>query len=306
MIYVVGSINTDFAFNLSKFPRAGETVSAESLNVNLGGKGANQAVAVRKTGAPCTFIGKVGNDERGSELKRKLAETGVNTDFVTVANAPSGLAAVLVHKGNNRIVLSKGANEYLECADVSRGLGGAKAGDVLVLQLEVPLNVVAHALRVGKNKGMITVLNPAPAVPLTYEIYENAEIIAPNETETKILTGINPDCEVNLALAVKKFKDMGANNIIITLGSAGSAVAVGREITLIPAIKVKAADTTAAGDTYIGAFAAKTESGQDILSSAKFATYASALKVTRRGAAAAIPSIEETEAFIKQTNKESR
>ena len=306
MIYVVGSLNTDMSASLERFPEAGETVAAKSVLISPGGKGANQATAVAKLGGECVMIGKTGNDAFGAAMKNNLISAGVNAEHVTKADCSSGLAMILVHEGNNRIVLDGGANLRLSEQDVDRGLSAAKAGDVLMLQLEVPLNIVAHALETGKRKGMITMLNPAPAVELTNGIYENAEIITPNETETEILTGIKPDCEVNIALAVKKFRSFGARNIIITLGEAGSAVAVGNEITLLPAIKVKAVDTTAAGDTFVGATALKMHGGEDIVSAARFATAASALKVTRRGAAAAIPALSEVEEFIKAKKREEQ
>ena len=294
MIYVVGSLNTDMSASLERFPEAGETVAAKSVLISPGGKGANQATAVAKLGGECVMIGKTGNDAFGAAMKNNLISAGVNAEHVTKADCSSGLAMILVHEGNNRIVLDGGANLRLSEQDVDRGLSAAKAGDVLMLQLEVPLNIVAHALEAGKRKGMITMLNPAPAVELTNGIYENAEIITPNETETEILT------------AVKKFRSFGARNIIITLGEAGSAVAVGNEITLLPAIKVKAVDTTAAGDTFVGATALKMHGGEDIVSAARFATAASALKVTRRGAAAAIPALSEVEEFIKAKKSEEQ
>ena len=291
----------DMSASLVHFPKAGETLTAESVFVTPGGKGANQAAAVAKLGGKVTMVGKVGRDAFGPRMKENLNSFGVNTEFVTEADCGSGTAMIWVHDGNNRIVLDKGANAVISDSDIEEGLKNAKAGDILILQLEIPLSVVAYALKAGKRKGMITVLNPAPAVDLPQEIFENCEIITPNETETEILTGISPDCEVNIALAVKKFREMGASNIVITLGDKGSVVAVGKEITLVPSCKVKAIDTTAAGDTYVGALAVKLAAGEDIVSAANFASFASALKVTRKGAAVAIPTIEEVEAFTKMS-----
>ena len=299
MIYVVGSLNMDIAATLNAFPQAGETVAAQSVLVNPGGKGANQAAAIAKLGGDCTMIGKVGNDAYGAMLRDNLSSYGVHTENVSQIQGGSGVALIWVHEGNNRIVLDPGANAALTCANVDAGLANAKAGDILMAQLEVPQDVLAHALRVGKRKDMITILNPAPAVPLTHETYENSEIITPNETETELLTGIRPDCEVNVTLAVKKFREMGAQNIVITLGEAGSAVAVGKEITLVPAYTVRAVDTTAAGDTFVGTLAVRLSQGENLIDAARFAAAASALKVTRKGAAAAIPTLEEVRRFIE-------
>ena len=299
MIYVVGSLNIDMAATLTRFPKAGETVTAQSLLINSGGKGANQAAAVGKFGGDCTMIGKVGRDAFGAQMKENLRSFGVDVTHVRETDGTSGLAMILVHKGNNRIVLDAGANAALTQSDVDKGLSSAKVGDILMVQLEVPLCVTEHALRVGSRKGMITMLNPAPAVSLSRAVYETSEIITPNETETEILTGVKPDCEVHIALAVKKFRELGARNVVITLGAAGSAVAVGQEITLVPARKVKVKDTTAAGDTFVGTVAVLLSEGRDLVSAARFATYASALKVTRKGAAVAIPTRAEVETFIK-------
>ncbi|MDE6399029.1 MAG: ribokinase [Clostridiales bacterium] len=298
MIYVVGSLNMDISAQLKRFPKEGETIAAESVLVSPGGKGANQAAAIGKLGGQCAMVGKVGNDAYGENLRAHLAAYHVDVRGVTVADGKSGTAMIWVHGGNNRIVIDAGANGLLSCADVDKGLENAKAGDILILQLEVPLAVAKHALKTGARKGMLTVLNPAPAVPLSSAIYENAELLTPNETETQILTGILPDCEVNIALAVKKLRGMGARNVIITLGSAGSAVAIGQEITLVPAHKVNIIDTTAAGDTYMGALAVKLAAGDDLIAAAKFATAASALKITRKGAAVAIPTLQEVEEYI--------
>lgn len=276
-------------------PKAGETLTASSFMFSAGGKGANQAAAAQKLGGRVAMIGKVGRDAFGTQLKENLARYGVQTDAVTTADCGTGLAMITVCKGNNRIVLFPGANSALTNEDIDEGLKNAKAGDVLIVQLEVPLAVTEHALKTGKRKGMITVLNPAPAMPLTESTLGYCELVIPNETETKILTGVMPDCEVNVALAVKKLQSLGACNVILTLGGKGSAVAVGKEITLIPAKKVKVVDTTAAGDTFVGALAVRLEAGDDVVTAAKYATCASAVKITRRGATDAIPSMREVE-----------
>lgn len=300
MIYVVGSLNMDLTAVVSRMPKAGETLAADSFLFSAGGKGANQAAAAQKLGGGVAMIGKVGNDAFGAELKENLSKYGVRTDCVKTADCPTGLAMITVCRGNNRILLYGGANQTLTNADIDEGLRDAKAGDVLMAQLEVPLSVTEYALKVASRKGMITILNPAPAVPLAPSLVELCELIIPNETETEILTGVMPDCEVNVALAVQKLQSMGARNVIITLGSKGSAVAVGKEITLIPAKKVRVVDTTAAGDTFVGAVAVRLTMGDDIVSAAQFATCASAVKITRRGATSAIPSISEVEDAIKK------
>lgn len=298
MIFVVGSLNMDLTAVVPHVPKAGETLAAESFIFTPGGKGANQAAAAKRLGGEVSMIGKVGKDAFGAQLKENLASYGVNTACVTEADYATGLAMITVCRKNNRIVLYGGANRALEAEDIDEGLKSAKAGDILMVQLEVPLAAVEHALKVANRKGMVTILNPAPAVPLPSSVLEKSELIVPNETETQILTGILPDCEVNLALAVQKLQSMGARNIILTLGEKGSAVVVGKEITLIPAKKVKVVDTTAAGDTYLGALAVRLGEGADLVTAANYATLAAALKITRRGATSAVPSKEEVKAAI--------
>ncbi len=295
MIYVLGSVNMDLVFNLPYMPVGGETLRSDAFNTFCGGKGANQAVAGAKLGAKIEMIGKVGSDSYGEAMKKNLEAFGVGTQFVKVSEGSSGLALILVENGQNRIILDGGANYRMTCADIDEGLKGAKAGDILIAQLEMPLSVVAYALKKAKEKGMTTFLNPAPACELTDDIYSNIDIIAPNETETKILTGVDPVDIVHIALAVKKFYSKGVKNVIITLGARGAAVSHEMNITEIDALKVKVVDTTAAGDTFVGAVCNRLEKGWDIVEACRFANCASSITVQRAGAAISIPTIEEVE-----------
>lgn len=189
MIYVLGSINMDMVANVPYMPKSGETLSADKFYTNPGGKGANQAVAIAKLGGEVKMIGKVGNDAFGAPLKEHLSAFGVNVDFVTRAETNSGLAMIIVEKGDNRIILDKGANYAITEKDVDEGLFDAKEGDVLVMQLEIPLEIVEYAARLAKSKNMTVVLNPAPAVKLNENLMQYVDIVAPNESEAEILTG---------------------------------------------------------------------------------------------------------------------
>ena len=204
MIYVLGSINMDMVARVPHMPVGGETLTADKYYVNPGGKGANQAVAIAKLGGKVAMIGKVGSDETGDALKNNLKAMGVDESMVTRADVPSGIAMIIVEGGENRIILYKGANHSVTKADVDEGLKNAKPGDALVMQLEIPLETVTYAAAVAKQKGMLVLLNPAPAVPLGEELLKNVDIIAPNETETEILTGVGLDSDVHIALGVKK------------------------------------------------------------------------------------------------------
>ena len=299
MIYVLGSINMDMVARVPRMPVGGETLTADKYYVNPGGKGANQAVAIAKLGGKVAMIGKVGSDETGDALKNNLKAMGVDESMVTRADVPSGIAMIIVEGGENRIILYKGANHSVTKADVDEGLKNAKPGDALVMQLEIPLETVTYAAAVAKQKGMLVLLNPAPAVPLGEELLKNVDIIAPNETETEILTGIGLDSDVHIALAVKKLYQLGVKRVIITMGSRGSIVAEGQTITPVEPRKVKAVDTTSAGDTFVGATVLRYLDGDTLEDAARFASVASSITVTREGAAQSIPTLEEVKKVIE-------
>ncbi|HCS94418.1 MAG TPA: ribokinase [Clostridiales bacterium] len=299
MIYVLGSINMDMVARVPRMPVGGETLTADKYYVNPGGKGANQAVAIAKLGGKVAMIGKVGSDETGDALKNNLKAMGVDESMVTRADVPSGIAMIIVEGGENRIILYKGANHSVTKADVDEGLKNAKPGDALVMQLEIPLETVTYAAAVAKQKGMLVLLNPAPAVPLGEELLKNVDIIAPNETETEILTGVGLDSDVHIALAVKKLYQLGVKRVIITMGSRGSIVAEGQTITPVEPRKVKAVDTTSAGDTFVGATVLRYLDGDTLEDAARFASVASSITVTREGAAQSIPTLEEVKKVIE-------
>ena len=298
MIYVLGSINMDMVANVPYMPKSGETLSADKFYTNPGGKGANQAVAIAKLGGEVKMIGKVGNDAFGAPLKEHLSAFGVNVDFITRAETNSGLAMIIVEKGDNRIILDKGANYAITEKDVDEGLFDAKEGDVLVMQLEIPLEIVEYAARLAKSKNMTVVLNPAPAVKLNENLMQYVDIVAPNESEAEILTGISPAGDVEIALTVKKLYALGAKRVIITLGGRGSVISEGQSITYIKPRKVKVVDTTSAGDTFIGAFVLKFAGGASAVEAANFASVASSITITREGAANSIPTLKEVQEVI--------
>lgn len=298
MIFVLGSINMDIVARVPYIPKQGETMNADKFYVNQGGKGANQAVAIAKMGGQVKMIGKVGSDAFGVELKQTLLSYGVDITNVGDSKVNSGLAMIIVYENDNRIILDAGANYDVTEKDVDDGLKDAKEGDILIMQLEVPLNIVEYASVKAKEKGMITILNPAPAKELSDLTLANTDILAPNESETEILSGVCPNGDVELALAAKALYRKGVKKLLVTLGSRGSAVIEGQNITYVPAKKVNAVDTTSAGDTFVGATALMLSTGKTLLESAQFATYASAITVQREGAAQSIPTLEEVQAFI--------
>lgn len=299
MIYVLGSVNYDMNLNVKRMPEEGETLLADGYSSGLGGKGANQAIAVAKLGGShsVSFIGSVGNDEIGKYLVVQLNKYGVDTSFIRKVGFESGRAVVIRHGGNNRIIVIRGANAYLGASDVDRALKNAGKGDTLLCQLEVPADVVAHALEFAKGRGMTTVLNPAPAIKLSERVYANSDVIIPNETETKLLTGINPSGTGATERAIKKLHSFGASYVIITQGSSGCTASDGQSIVHVPALPVKVVDTTAAGDTFVGAFAITyPKAGRlNFIEAVNFATRAASVTVTRLGAASSIPTFDEVQ-----------
>ena len=298
MIYVLGSLNMDMVAAVSYMPVNGETMSADRFYVNCGGKGNNQAVAIAKLGGAVRMIGKVGPDANGSVMKSNLVSSGVDATFVTEGCSPSGIAMIIVENGDNRIILSAGANYDITEEDVDEGLGEAQKGDYLIMQLEVPLEIVEYAAALAKKKGMTVILNPAPAVSLPECLLCNVDIICPNESEAKILTGIDIVDDVSLALTVKTLYKIGVKQVVITMGSRGAIVTDGYEITQIAPRKVEVVDTTGAGDAFFGAMTLMLASGKSIVEAGRFASVASSITITREGAAKSIPMLAEVEKVI--------
>lgn len=303
MIYVLGSINNDITVEVERLPKKGETVIADGCRMGLGGKGANQAVAVARLARKyddgrksVQMIGRVGKDGVGEQLINKLDEYGVGTDFVREVNRSTGTAVVTVSGKDNRIMVYSGANLGLSKSDVDEALQNATSADTLLCQLEIPLYIVAYALRKARSIGMTTILNPAPAKELPDDFYGNIDIIAPNETETQTLTGIMPKTFDQQVEAMRAFHSRGIKYVVLTLGDKGAAISDGdRIMTAIPARKVAVADTTGAGDTFIGALALTYPhiGMYSFKEACIFANRAASITVSRRGSSESIPTFEE-------------
>lgn len=299
-IYIIGSLNMDLVIRAPRVPEAGETLSGEGFMTNPGGKGANQAVAVAKAGGEAYMVGCVGR-EFGKELSDALTQYGVHTDYVRAEeDVSSGIAVIVVADGDNRIILDAGSNARADEALVDRALATAQAGDYLLLQLEIPLSTVGYALKRAKERGMITVLNPAPAAKLGKAALACCDWFTPNQTEAQFYTGIFPSDEESIRACAEKLSGMGVRNVLVTLGTEGSACVSGGTFYRTNAVPAKALDTTAAGDTYVGAFVTRLSEGADIETAMRFASTSSAITVTRRGAQCAIPVRSETQAYAKE------
>ncbi len=299
-IVVFGSVNTDMTIRAERIPAPGETVLGGDFLVNPGGKGANQAVAAARACGRVCLIGRVGDDFFGREALRNLTEAGVDTAHLkTDSDKPSGAALILIDaKGENCIAVASGANAALSAGDADDARNVIESADTLLLQLESPLEAVVYAASIAHAKGVRVVLNPAPAQKLPPNLLAMLDYITPNETEAQLLTGIAVTDDASAQAAARALQVAGVKNVIITLGSRGALLAVGTDKPVfIPAYKVEAVDTTAAGDVFNGAFVVALAEGQTPEAAVRFGAAAAAISVTRRGAQASAPCRTEIDKF---------
>jgi ribokinase len=298
-IVVVGSSNTDMILKLARIPRPGETILGGEFITAAGGKGANQAVAAARAGGDVTMIARVGRDIFGERAIDGLIENGIQVDYVSYDKAPSGIALIFVSKdGENSIGVGSGANANLAPADVRKGKAAFAAADVVLMQLETPLETIQAAADLADASRAMVILNPAPARPLPDKLLKKVSILTPNETETELLTGINVGDEASCKQAAGILLRKGVKTLIITLGSRGAFVATATEAQLVPGFKVKQIDTTAAGDTFNGALAVALSESQPLVNAVRFANAAGALSVTRLGAQPSVPTRREIEKLL--------
>jgi len=299
-IAVIGSNMVDLVTYVDRMPARGETVEAPSFEMGHGGKGANQAIAAAKLGAQVLMVTKVGDDMFADNTIRNLQKFGVDTTHVgRVAGKSSGVAPIMVEpSGENSILIIKGANNDLLPADVERAGADLKTCDLILLQLEVPLETVYAALAFGKAHNVPTLLNPAPATPdLDRRKVGDASFFVPNETELAILTGMPVETEAHIAAAARSLIAQGVGTVIVTMGSRGALLATPTLIEHIAPIAVKAIDTTGAGDAFVGSFARYFAAGETLQSALAYAVRYAADSVTRRGTQKAYATEEEFRRF---------
>ena len=301
-IIVVGSSNTDMIIKLDHIPRPGETILGGEFVTAAGGKGANQAVAAARAGGKVTFVARVGRDMFGDQAIAGFEKEKINTDHVSRDKfKPSGVALIFVAKdGENSIAVAGGANNGLSATDVKKAKANIADAGMLIMQLETPLEAVQAAADLAAKAGVRVILNPAPARVLPDELLKKISIITPNETEAELLTGINVDSDQAASQAADKLLARGVKTVIITLGSRGAFVVGDGVKKLVPGFKVKAVDTTAAGDTFNGALAVALVEGQTLTSAVRFANAAAALSVTRLGAQTSVPKRKEIEKMLNK------
>ena len=282
----------DLAIRSKYFPQEGETLSGDSFTTCPGGKGLNQAIAIAKLGGKVHFLGAIGNDSFGKEMKDELVSHGVDTSNIKIVDeSPSGVAVIIVVDGNNRIVLDLGANLKIKEKDINRFLLPAKSGDIFLSQLENNIDATLYALREAKKKGLITILNPAPANVRIMEAKSSIDYLIPNEIEAVHLSNSSLD---------DAYEKIGIRSLIITLGEKGYRYQDSNGIISGRAIEVRAIDTTGAGDAFVGAFAYELSSDEDIRSSLRFACLAASISVTRQGSSKSSPTLAEMKTYLEK------
>lgn len=300
MITVVGSLNMDLLVEVPRFPAPGETLVGHNFRHTAGGKGANQACAVAKLGAPAFLIGAVGCDAFGDEMLAGLKASGVNTSgVVRRTEGASGTALIVLDaSGQNQIVVAAGANGTLTAADVHRHESHIRASRALLVQLETPLESVTAALRLARAAKVLTILNPAPFIPLADEVLRLCDFVIPNENEASQLTGVAVHDLASASVAAQTIRERSRANVLITLGANGVWLATDAFTGHVAAFRVEAVDSVGAGDTFIGAFAVRLAEGAEVREAARFGCAAAAIAVTRRGAQAGQPTRAEVEALL--------
>ena len=298
-IWVVGSSNTDMVIKTGHLPRPGETVLGGTFFMNPGGKGANQAVAAARMGGKVSFVCKTGNDIFGHQSQLLFEEEGIDTSYVFSDPVhPSGVALITVdEKAENCIVVASGANAHLLPQDLSETGKDIDEAYILLMQLEIPLETVEYVAKTAFEKNKKVILNPAPARTLPASLLRHLYMITPNETEAEIITGVEITDEASALEAARILNKMGVQLVVITMGSKGAFVYGEGKARMIPALKVKAVDTTAAGDVFNGALTVALSEGKGLIDAVRFATKASAISVTRVGAQSSIPYRNEVDIF---------
>lgn len=302
-ILVIGSSNTDLTVRAACIPKPGETVLGSGFKVDAGGKGANQAVGAARLGAEVTFSCMLGCDAYGEQSIESFKKEKIDTSYIfTCPEEASGVALITVDaKGENCIVVASGANLKFSPSYFDR-IEGLEGFDLALAQLEIPVETVQYAASQCRSKGIPFVLNPAPAAQLPESMYADIDVITPNETEAEILTGIKVTDERSAGQAARCLCANGVKAVIITLGCKGAYVYSDGRGRLVKAWKVDAVDTTAAGDIFNAGFCVATAAGKDFDEAVRFASAASAIAVTRRGAQSSAPYYDEVIEFMNTNN----
>ncbi len=301
-ITVVGSYNTDLAVRTPRMPEKGETILGGPFFSGPGGKGANQAVAAARLGAEVTMAVKLGIDQFGDLAVANLHQEHILTDHVPRSDdSHTGVAIIIVDDaGENMIVVASGTNALLTRADVERAQPAIVNADVVLLQLECPLETIGYAAQLAHDAGVPVLLNPAPGRALDPDLLAMIDILTPNQSEAEIITGMPISTPLEAEAAADYILDCGVKTAVITLGAGGALVATRQAKHVLPAYRVKVVDTTGAGDAFNGALAVAFAEGQPLTGAVTFANAAAALQVTKVGTAPAMPYRSEVEALLRR------
>ncbi|HVA90116.1 MAG TPA: ribokinase [Chloroflexota bacterium] len=298
-IVVMGSVNMDLVVRAPRIPIPGETILGESLAEYPGGKGANQAVGAAMAGGQVAMVGCVGDDAFGRSLRASLDQAGVCTSHLAVRGPRSGVALIEVAaSGENSIVVVPGANALLTHADAEDALAVMPDADILLLQLEIPMTAVDGAVRAAKARGMLVLLDPAPACPLSDALLSAVDILTPNQQEAALLAGMPAVGVADAPEAARRLLARGVGTVLVKLGADGVLIASGKTIEHVPGFSVATVDTTAAGDCMAGALAAALVAGRAPRDAVVFANAAAALSTTRQGGQTSMPTLDEIERFL--------
>ncbi len=295
-VTIVGSLNVDTTLRIKRMPLPGETLAAEGKSSAAGGKGANQAVSAARSGAQTAFIGEVGKDNSGQMMLDEMKANGIDVAGIRENDqVGTGTASILLDEnGQNSILIYGGANQQLSPTDVEAAKDKITAADFVVAQFETPQAATLRAFQLAKANGVTTILNPAPAQKIDPEVLKLTDLIIPNETESAELTGVIITNETSMLISAAKFAQMGVRNLIITVGAKGAFYCTQDGYSFIPAFKVNAVDTTAAGDTFIGALSSQLKPDMSNIEKALvYAQRASSLAVQKMGALPSIPTREQ-------------
>lgn len=290
-ITVIGSTNTDMVIKSPALPRPGETILGGTFFMMQGGKGANQAVAVARLGGDLRFVAKTGNDIFGHNTRELLKVDGIEEKYLlTDPQHPSGVALITIDdQAENSIVVSSGANGYLLPADLEQIPEVITEADLILMQLEIPMETIEYVVQRAYAQNKKVILNPAPGRKLSTQLLEKLYLITANETEAEIISGVKITDMQSAEQAARKIHEWGVAAVVITLGSKGALICSDSIVERIPAIQVNAVDTTAAGDVFNGALAVALSEGESLSAAVQFATRAAALSVTRLGAQSSVP-----------------
>lgn len=303
-IVVVGSLNMDLIVEVDRVPKIGETIKGENMNYLIGGKGCNQAVAASRLGNKVKMIGCVGDDSFGNEILNHLKKDGVNVESIKkVDNISTGIATIFKMKYDNSIIVIPAANNYCSKELIDENIDVIKNADILITQLEIPIETVEYVLKIAKENGVKTILNPAPAREISNDILKNVDFITPNETEFEIILKkeLKDTNELEEAMIYWQNENK-CTKLIVTRGKDGSSYVEDNKVKTITTIKVDVIDTTGAGDTFNGALAHGISNELLINDAITFAGIAASLSVTKFGAQTGMPEIEEVKSILNNLN----